>query len=65
MRATTPLLPWRPAILSPTRKLALAGDVDLDLLDDAGIDVVAALHAVHGTLMLDLELGELVLETGR
>ena len=44
------------------RELALRGDVDLHLLDDAGIDVVAALDAVHRALVLELELGELVLE---
>ena len=58
--ATTPLLPWRPAILSPTRQLALAGDVNFDLLDDAGVDVVAALDAIHRAFALELELGELV-----
>ena len=42
-------------------KFPLAGDVNLHLLDDAGIDVVPALHAVHGTFMLQFELGELVL----
>ncbi len=44
------------------RELALGGDVDLDLLDDAGVDVIAALDAVHRALVLDFELGELVLE---
>ena len=29
----TPLLPWRPAILSPTDSLRFDGDVDLDQLD--------------------------------
>ncbi len=62
MLATTPLLPWRPAILSPTESLRFAGDVDLDLLDDAGIDVVAALDAVQRALALEFELGELVFE---
>ena len=44
------------------RELALRGDVDLDLLDDAGIDVVAALDLVHRALVLEFELGELVLK---
>ena len=55
MVATTPLLPWRPAILSPTRELALGGDEDLDLLDDAGIDLVAALELVELALALGVE----------
>ena len=46
-------------------ELALGGDVDLDLLDDAGIDVVAALDAVHRAFALDLELVELVFEAAR
>ena len=48
--------------MSPTRELALRGDENLDLLDDAGIDVVAALDAVHRALALEFELVELVLE---
>ena len=47
--------------MSPTRELALAGDVDLDLLDDAGIDLVAAFHAVHGAFLLGFQLRELAL----
>jgi len=43
-------------------KLALAGDEDLDLLDDAGIDVIAAFDAAEVLLLLVLEVGETVLE---
>ena len=44
------------------RELALAGDEDLDLLDDAGIDIVAAFHAVHFNFALVLQLFEFVFE---
>ena len=36
----TPLLPWRPASLSPSGDLALLGDVDPDQLVDAGGQLV-------------------------
>ena len=39
-------------------ELALAGDVDLHLLDDAGIDLVTALHAVHGAFLLGMSSSE-------
>src|SRR5437667_11848832 len=42
-------------------QLALARDINFDLLDDAGIDVVATLYSIHRTLALDLQLPELVL----
>ena len=41
--AMTPLLPWRPAILSPTRDLALLGDRHPDQAVDAGLEVVVEL----------------------
>jgi hypothetical protein len=41
--AMTPLLPWRPAILSPDRELSLHGHVDRDHLDDARRQLVAFL----------------------
>ncbi len=40
----TPLLPWRPAILSPTEITRLRGDVNLDHLQHAAAELVAALH---------------------
>ena len=43
-------------------KLALAGDEDLDLLDDSGIDVIAALDATEALLLLVVEVGKAVLE---
>src|SRR5207249_8973893 len=42
-------------------QLSLARDINFDLLNDAGIDVVATLYSVHRTLALDLQLSELVL----
>ena len=54
MRETTPLLPWRPAILSPTGQLALDGDVDLHHLDDARRQLVALLDA--GDLLAEGQL---------
>ena len=55
-------MPWRPGHLVTDRELALRGDEDLDLLDDAGIDVVAAFHAVHFDFALVLQLLELGFE---
>ncbi len=43
-------------------KLALAGDEDLDLLDDAGIDIVAGFNAVHFDFALVLQLLEFAFE---
>ena len=43
----TPLLPWRPASLSPTRDLALLGDVDPHQLVDAGRQLVAVVTVEH------------------
>ena len=43
----TPLLPWRPASLSPSCDLALGGDEDADQVVDAGAQVVAVV-AVEG-----------------
>ena len=43
-------------------ELALAGDEDLDLLDDAGIDIISALDAAEVLLLLVLEIGEAVLK---
>ena len=43
-------------------ELALAGDVNLDLLDDAGIDVVAAFDAAEVLVALVVEVDKLVLE---
>ena len=43
----TPLLPWRPASLSPSADLALLGDVDPHQLVDAGRQLVAVLAAEH------------------
>src|SRR5437870_6161548 len=40
-------------------QLALARDINFDLLDDAGIDVVATLYSIHRTLALDLQLPNL------
>jgi hypothetical protein len=45
-RLTTPLLPWRPAILSPGLQLPLHRDEDLDHLHHAGRQLVAALQLV-------------------
>src|SRR6266566_9326663 len=42
-------------------QLALARDINFDLFDDAGIDIVAALHPIHRTLAFELQLRELVL----
>ena len=53
--AMTPLLPWRPAILSPTEMTPLGGDVDLDHLQHARGQLVAALQAVEPALLLVLE----------
>ena len=66
----TPLLPWRPAILSPTRELALHGDVDLDHLDDARRKLVALLQVfapLFGLLLQDADavLGALDEHTDR
>ena len=58
--ATTPLFPWRPAILSPTDSLRLRGDVNFDRLDDAGIDFVAGFDAFHGRSRSHLQFGELL-----
>ena len=44
--ATTPLLPWRPASLSPTWSLAARRDVDLDHLVDGHGQVVALLDVL-------------------
>jgi hypothetical protein len=52
--AMTPLLPWRPAILSPTESCTLGGDVDLDHLQHAGGQLVAALHVRELALLLAL-----------
>ena len=60
MRATTPLLPWRPAILSPTESLRLRRDINFDLLDDARIDIVSALDPIHRAIAFELQLRELV-----
>ena len=63
--ATTPLLPWRPAILSPTESLRLRGDIDLHLLDDSGIDVVAALDTTEIFILLAIKILEATARTGR
>ena len=42
-------------------QLALARDENFDLLDNAGVDVVAAFDPIHRAFPLELELGELVL----
>ena len=47
------------------RELALRGDVNLDLLDDAGIDFVAGFGALHLLVVLHLEVVELLLEACR
>src|SRR5437762_11927833 len=41
-------------------QLTFAGDINFYLLDDARIDIVAALHAIHCSLTFQLKLGELV-----
>ena len=51
-----------PSHLVANAEFAFAGDENLDLLDDAGINVVAAFDAVHRALALEFELGELVFE---
>jgi hypothetical protein len=48
--------------LSPDRELALRGDVNLHLLDDAGIDFVASLNALHLLVLLLLQFLELLFE---
>ena len=48
----TPLLPCRPAILSPTEITPLGGDVDLDHLLHAGGQLVAALQRVELAVLL-------------
>ena len=56
----TPLLPCRPAILSPDLELALHGDEDLDQLDDARRQLVALLQELDPLLvdpMQDLDVG--------
>ena len=74
MREITPLLPWRPAILSPARDLALLGDRDAHhlvdarpaarrgvALEDLDVDDLAALavrHAQAGVLDLARLLAE-------
>ena len=50
----TPLLPWRPAILSPTERLRLRGDVDLHHLEHAGRQLVAAREPVDELVLLGL-----------
>ena len=47
-------------LVADADSLRLLRDVNFDLLDDAGIDVVAAFDAIHRALTLELELGELV-----
>src|SRR4029077_8303144 len=42
-------------------ELAFAGDVNLDLLDDARFDLLAAFHAVRRAIPFKLQFGELVL----
>ena len=51
----TPLLPCRPAILSPTEIMPLGGDVNLDHLLHAAGQFVAALQRVRacGSLLVD------------
>ena len=41
-------------------ELALAGDVNFDLLDDPRFDFLAAFHAVRRAIPFELQLGELV-----
>src|SRR5579872_4781603 len=58
IRAMTPLLPWRPAILSHG-KLTLHGDINFYQLDDAGRKFVALLElllALVGDLPEDVDL---------
>ena len=42
-------------------QFALARDINLDLLNDSGIDIVAALYAVCRPIAFKLQLRELVL----
>ena len=63
--ATTPLLPCRPAILSPTESLRLRGDIDLYLLDDAGIDIIPALDSAKIFVLLAIQILEAVLVLSR
>ena len=53
-----------PSHLVANRKLALARDVNFYLLNDTGIDIVAALHPVHRAFPFQLELGKLVFVRG-
>ena len=41
-------------------KLSFARDVDFDLLDNSGIDIVATFHPIHRTLALELQFSKLV-----
>src|SRR5271166_2866581 len=43
-------------------QLALARDVDFNLLDDARIDVVAAFDAIQRSFLLEIQFGKLVFE---
>ena len=59
MRAMMPLLPCRPAILSPTEILRFSATVDLHQLDDARGQLVRLEDVVDLVLRLLLELGAL------
>src|SRR5205085_8818081 len=54
------LVPVAARHLVADAELALAGDENFDLLDDARIDVVAAFDAIHRALTFQLQLRELV-----
>ena len=59
MRATMPLLPWRPAILSPTEIFRFSAHVHLDQLDDARGQLVRLEDLVDLVLGLLLDPGAL------
>ena len=43
MREMTPLLPWRPASLSPTETVRSCATSTYDFLDDAALELIALL----------------------
>ena len=62
MRETTPLLPWRPAILSPGLELALHRHEHLDRLERAGRHFGAGLELLHLVLEAARDLGRRAVE---
>ena len=56
------LVPVTSGHLVSDGKLALAGDEDLDLFNDTGINIIAAFDATEVLFLLILKVGEAVLE---